>query len=246
MFVYLEDLEKLWLMALWGLWAIFLFGGFLRGHESETHRTPRRARLLSSAVLVLAALSWYVIVPGGFARAYALLIVMGMACGFLGDLILAGFFPGGRNVLGGIIAFGIGHLFYIGGILRYSSQMGLEDPARRWGALVMWLLIALVAWYFLIFRGQQATVLHWAALPYALLLASTTGLAAGLALQAPLFWGLAAGAALFLLSDLILAAQLFTGLTFKSIGDVIWLTYGPGQMLIVYSVGMAVQLLKGT
>jgi hypothetical protein len=81
--------------------------------------------------------------------------------------------------------------------------------------------------------------LHWVALPYALLLASTAGVATGLALQDTAFWPMAAGAALFLLSDLILAAQLFNGRRFRLIDDVIWLTYGPGQMLIVYSVAAA-------
>jgi hypothetical protein len=50
---------------------------------------------------------------------------------------------------------------------------------------------------------------------------------------------MAVGAAFFLLSDLILAAHLFNDLFFPLFEDAIWLTYGPGQMLIVYSVGSA-------
>jgi hypothetical protein len=91
-------------------------------------------------------------------------------------------------------------------------------------------------------RGHAPTLLHWAALPYALLLASTAGFATGLALQDSTFLLLALGAALFLLSDLILAAQLFNHLQFPLIGDVIWLTYGPAQMLIVYTLGRALLL----
>ena len=53
------------------------------------------------------------------------------------------------------------------------------------------------------------------------------------------FVPLALGGALFLLSDLILAGDMFSGLYFPLIGDVIWLTYGPAQMLIVYSIGAA-------
>ncbi len=244
MFSYLENPQRYWLIALLVLWAILLFGGFLFGHESVTQRMPRWARMASSATLVVAGFSWYYFAPAGFAKTYAIFIAVGMTFGFLGDLILAGLLPGGRNVLAGMTAFGIGHIFYIIAIVRYSNQIGLDEPARRWGALAVWLLIAVVAWYFLIFRGQETTVLHWAALPYALLLASTAGFATGLALQAPAFTLLAVGAALFLFSDLILGAQLFSGLTFNSIGDVIWLTYGPGQMLIVYSVGTAVQFLR--
>jgi uncharacterized membrane protein YhhN len=218
-----------------------LFGGFIFGKESGTHRMPSWTRMASSATLVLAGWSWFLIAPQTAARPYALLIAVGMSFGFLGDLILAGYLPGGRNVLAGMIAFGIGHIFYIIAILRYSNTLGFTDPTKRWGALVLWLVIAALIWYFLIFRGQEVGTLHYAALPYALLLASTTGFAMGLALQSPLFWGLAVGAALFLASDLILAAQLFTDFSFRSIGDVIWLTYGPGQMLIVYSVAAAIR-----
>lgn len=244
MFSYLDNSQRYWLIALWLLWAVFLFGGFVFGHEGESHRMPRWTRMASSATLVLAGWSWYFLTQDNPAKAYALFIAAGMTFGFLGDMILAGLLPGGRNVLGGIAAFGVGHIFYIIGILRFANQNGLDDPVRRWGALVFWLLIAVVCWYVLIFRGQEVTTLHWAALPYALLLASTTGFATGLALQASLFWGLATGAALFLLSDLILAAELFSGLKFNSIGDVIWLTYGPGQMLIVYSVSAAIRYLR--
>ena len=86
--------------------------------------------------------------------------------------------------------------------------------------------------------GRKArTVLHYAALPYALLLASTAGFATGLALNISAFIPLALGCALFLLSDLLIAARLFSGVFFPLIDDVVWLTYGPAQMLIVYSIG---------
>lgn len=244
MLTYLDTSQRIWIIALWLLWAIFLFGGFIFGSESESHRMPRWTRMASSATLVLAGWSWFIIARENSGQSYALFLAIGMTFGFLGDLVLAGLLPGGRNVLAGIAAFGVGHIFYIIGIVRFANQHGLDDPARRWGALIVWLLIAAICWYLLIYRNQEVTTLHWAALPYALLLASTTGFAAGVALQSALFWGLAVGAALFLLSDLILAAELFSGLKFKSIGDVIWLTYGPGQMLIVYSVSAAIRYVR--
>ena len=137
-------------------------------------------------------------------------------------------------------AFGLGHVAYIAAILGYGSAHGLDAAGPRFGAWLAWLLIGAVAWYFVVFRGQKPTALHWAALPYSLLLASTAGFATGLALQDPAFVPLAIGAVLFLISDLILAAQLFAGRRFRLIDDVVWLTYGPGQMLIVYSVGAAI------
>jgi hypothetical protein len=229
MFTYLGAAQRFWLIGLLILWAIFLFGGFIFGKGER--RMPTWTRMVSSAVLVIAAWSWFIVNEGSF----SLLLALGMTLGVVGDLWLAGVLGNGRSIIGGIVAFGIGHIFYIGAILTFGNQHGL---GVRWGALAGWLLVGLVGWYLVVFRGQEVTMLHWAALPYALLLASTAGFATGLALQSSHFVPLALGAALFLLSDLILAGELFSGLKFPLIGDVIWLTYGPGQALIVYAASV--------
>ena len=84
-------------------------------------------------------------------------------------------------------------------------------------------------------------MLHWAALPYALLLASTAGVATSLAVQDRAYVPFAIGGALFLVSDLILATRLFNSAEFRFVGDVIWFTYGVGQMLIVMAAGAALR-----
>jgi hypothetical protein len=233
--------QRYWLIGLLVLWAGLLFGGFLLGSSGDVaRRMPTWTRMASSATLVVAAFSWYAFSRGSGVSNYALLVAIGMVFGFLGDLLLAGLLPGGRNVIGGILAFGVGHIFYITAFLRFSEQVGLTDPTRRWAALISFLLVGAIGWYFIVFRGAaDPGLVHWIALPYALLLATTAGLAAGMALQDGRFVLLAVGAALFLISDIILAGQMFSNLNFPLISDVIWLTYGPAQMLIVYSTGYA-------
>lgn len=234
--------QRYWLIGLLVVWALLLFGGFIFGGQVDaSRRMPTWTRMASSATLVVAAFSWYFFTRGTGVGSYALLVASGMTFGFIGDLALAGFLPGGRNVIAGIAAFGIGHIFYITAMLRFATASGLASPGSRWGALAVWLLVGLVGWYIVVWRGAQASgiapgVVHWIALPYALLLAATAGFATGLALQDSRFIPLAIGGALFLLSDLILAGDMFSGISFPLIGDVIWLTYGPAQMLIVYSV----------
>jgi hypothetical protein len=235
--------QRYWLTGLLILWAALLFGGFIFGGTGDAaRRMPTWTRMASSATLVVAAFSWYAFSRGTPAAGYALVVAFGMTFGFLGDLLLAGVLPGGRNVIAGILSFGIGHVFYIVAMLRFATAAGLTSSGPRWEALAVWLLIGLTGWYLVVWRGAASggiapTIVHWIALPYALLLATTAGLATGLALQDGRFIPLAIGAGLFLLSDLILAGEMFSGLTFRLIGDVIWLTYGPGQMLIVYSIG---------
>lgn len=240
-----SSFQQTWLLVLLVLWAVLLFGGFLLGSDDPDRRMRPWMRIGSSAVLVIAGFSWYWFVRGTPAQTYAFWIALGMLLGFIGDLWMAGWLPGGRNVMAGVGTFALCHVAYITAFLLFSNQAGLTDGAARWGALGAWLLVGLIGWYFVVYRrGAEHPTLRLIALPYALLLSSTVGLATGMALQEPSFWPLAIGAALFLLSDLILAAELFTGLTFRFIGDVIWLTYGPAQMLIVYSVNAALNLVK--
>jgi len=177
---------------------------------------------------------------------------------------------GEKHVLGGIGAFGLGHVAYIAAFLRLMAKGQLlfdwrpvNEPAvvlpeaTVSGLMLMgcW-LVAVVVWYVVVYRAaRERSVLHYAALPYGLLLATTVGTALNVTLYA---WGVysvsngnqaallnfgraavpALGAVLFFSSDFILAARLFNRAYFRMIDDWIWLTYGPGQMLIVYGVGL--------
>ncbi len=171
-------------------------------------------------------------------------VAFGMTFGFLGDLFMAGIL-GKRNVIGGIVSFGIGHVLYIAGFSALAALPAMTESGSSipfWPVLVTW-VVALICWYLVVLRpAGKRTLLHWLALPYSILLTTTLGVTIGAALmlgQAQA-WLPVIGAALFLLSDLILAAELFNGLTFKriAVGDVVWLTYGPAQLLIVYGAAL--------
>lgn len=233
--------QEFWLLFLLLVWGALLFGGFLFGrlNADSTHRMPTWTRMASSFTLVVAAWSGWLFTQSAPISSLSLLLAIGMTLGFIGDLFMAQLMPVRDFVIGGIAAFGLGHIAYIIGWWHFGDSYGLDVSGYRWGALVVWWLAGILGWYVVVFRGGERSVLHVAALPYALLLSTTAGVATGLALQLPLFVPLALGAASFLLSDLLLAAQLFNNLHFRYIGDVVWLLYGPAQMLIVYSLGSA-------
>jgi hypothetical protein len=240
----------IWLCALLALWAALLVGGLIFGAKKATpeRRMPTWTRLASSLTLVLAAWSWLALTRGGSSVACSALLALGMTLGCVGDLALARLLPLREPVLTGIPSFGLGHGAYIVALLACGGLHGLAAPWSGFAALLAWLAwlsIGLVGWYVVVAHGHRRTTLHWVALPYALLLASTAGVATGLTLQAEAFIFVALGGALFLASDLILAGQLFSGLTFPLIGDVIWLTYGPAQALIVYGGNAAFAALSG-
>lgn len=222
------------------LWAALLFGGFIFGPKDDYRRMPLWTRIASSAVLVV--LGWWLYATEG-QTSFALLIAVGMMLGFVGDLYMAQLIPWPRpHVLGGMGSFGLGHVAYITAVWQFSTQHGLTDPLARWGSLLLWLLLAVIIWFFVIFRGApegERSILHFAALPYAMLLASTVGVGMGTAVQNSAFVPFFIGAALFLFSDLLIAVDLFNKKRFRQMGDIIWLTYGPAQLLIVLTIAFA-------
>jgi len=233
----------------WVLWATTLIGGTLASFSDPASlpRSPETVLLIShlgsSLFLVGAAWMWFL----GFSRSPAAttvaLFAAGMVLGAIGDFFngdaLQDLIPLRDPVLGGIAAFALGHLCYISGCLRVARRLDIRSPGRFWGPIVFWQLFALVGWYLVVFRGARGApgLLIWAALPYSLLLAGLTGLAGSLALAERRFIALAVGGIFFLSSDLILAFRMFRG-EFPYATHAVWLTYGPAQMLIVYSLGL--------
>jgi hypothetical protein len=236
-------------ISLWLLWACLLAAALVVGNVSPAGHDSLAAtagRMGSSAVLVLTAWLAFFLWRRWAVRTFAACIAVGMTLGAVGDLFNAGwlrFVPIDEPVLGGIVAFALGHIAYIAGCISLARRAGLTNRASFLGAVVAWQAVGLVGWYFVVFRGTQARALVWPALPYSLLLAGTAGAASALALQDRRFLGLALGAALFLASDLILACELFRG-PFAYQTECVWLTYGPGQMLIVFSTINAALVLR--
>ena len=200
---------------------------------------PTWTRLGSSITLTVAAITWALWHSEPEAQPLANGIAIGMAFGLIGDIFMARIvLKSGSYVLAGMAAFGLGHVAYIVGFVETLSDANVNTETR-WIAIVAWLGLGAALWYAVVYRprsADQPLLIQRASLPYALLLATTTGLATSLAIATATYITAAIGAALFLVSDLILAAQIFNRFHFHLISDVVWLTYGPGQMLIVFTL----------
>lgn len=234
------------LYALLIIWAALLILGFVFGKldEERINRIPRPNKILSSAILVICALIWWRAGASGTPLStYAALLFFGMAFSFLGDLIMAQLLPLPQYVLFGIGAFGVAHVLYISGYLRLGGVLGLQDGRTRTLGLAVLLVLAVVLWWVLIRSPQTDAVLNYGSLVYALLIAVMAGLAVSLALQQPRFVPLALGAVLFLISDVFLGHRLFQGGKFLLVGDLVWMTYIVGQLLIVFSTVTGLRLL---
>lgn len=208
--------------------ALLLFG-LAVGRGDGRNRIPLPLRMLSSALVLLAALVLAHRLPSRERR----ILAVGMSCGTLGDLIMARVLPLPEHVLFGMTAFGLGHGLYIAALAAKGTHSGSGwRQNHRAGLLAGW-LVGLLGWWTLIRHPRTAPPLIYGGLAYALLLGSMGGTAAALAASDPHQRARAAGAGLFLASDILLAAELFRDLHFPNSGDAIWLSYIAGQMLIV-------------
>lgn len=233
--------------ALWIAWAALLAAAMVLGNLEGGHGSlvPTALRMGSSVVLVIAGWIAYARWRGEAVGRFALCIAIGMTLGAIGDFFNAGwlnFVPLPNPVLGGIGAFGLGHIAYIVGAVDLAKRAGLTNRRAIVGSVLAWQLVGVVGWYCVVMLGSDNRELVWPALPYSLLLAGTAGIASALALQERRLIALALGGALFLASDLILAFGLFRG-HFAHQTESVWLTYGPGQMLIVFSTISAAVVL---
>lgn len=228
------------------IWAALLIFGFILGkpNAEKTRRLPLPARMGMSVTLVLSALVWWRAGTAGTALAtYGLLIFLGMTFGLLGDLFMARVIPTFDEVSFGILAFGAGHVFYASAYLHAGRILGLDAGQTRLFLLIVLWTVAILLWLLFVRTSSRSAVMNVGTLVYSLLLASMAALALALAVQEGRLWPLALGGLSFLASDLILGNQIMRGSHWFLISDAVWTTYTVGQMLIVFSTGIVLDLL---
>lgn len=229
------------LYGLFGLDIVLLGGGLLLGplEAEQAGRLPRPLRMALSAILVLAALLQWRLSGGAPSANYALWIFLGMALGFVGDLVMAGLIRVPDRLICGMLAFGLGHIAYIVALAGLTVALGLWSATFNLAVWAIAMLAAAGLWQACVHKPGGPQALNIAALGYSLLMATMNALAIALALRQARFVPLALGALLFLCSDLIIGNWNIRGHTRRRINDVIWITYNLGQLLIVFSVAAA-------
>ncbi len=211
----------------------------------RTVRLPRSLRMTLSALLVVgAAVAWLLGARGTPAGLYALFILLGMFAGFVGDLIMARLIPVPGRLICGMATFGAGHLWYSAAFALLVVQLGL-----RWVPVHLLFTVSLLlfngwVWWNHIRKPGGSRAVNLGSLLYAIVITVMTALALSLAVQNRHLVGLGCGALLFLASDLMLGNWQVRGHVWSSVNDAIWTTYVLGQLLIVYSIAGALNILR--
>ncbi|MCA9264036.1 MAG: lysoplasmalogenase [Planctomycetales bacterium] len=228
------------LAAVWGtVWLLLLAAGLTAHLARGTVLSSMETALKAGSSLALVLFGWInlAILPQE-RRRIAMFVALGMTLGCLGDAspLLGSRWPDPQRTLGNMVLFGLGHLAYIRACVVACRTV--KNGTRQWqwyGSIALWLLLGCLTWYFAAYRGPRFPVLKLPALGYTLLLATTTGVATACARSCRSFIAVAVGAMLFLASDLLLAVWIFHDRVYRPF-DLVWLTYGIGQMLIVFGV----------
>jgi uncharacterized membrane protein YhhN len=184
----------------------------------------------SSIPLSLAAWGIFVARRSGLAGPFTLGIAVGMTFGLVADHypILEVKIP----------LFALGHVAYIAGCWHLAGRLGLRKSAVWRASLVPWLLCGVMLWYLVTAGSTAVGPFRWPTLVYTTLLSATAGTMTALALQDRRFLPMALGAVLFLASDVLLGIEAFRHAPWAT-DDAVWLTYEPGQMLIVFGAAAA-------
>lgn len=199
--------------------------------------------MLSSAALTLLAWTWWKR-SGARQKGACAFVAVGMTFGLIGDLLLANLVVSGKAaLLLGMGAFGIGHLAYLGALVREQRSRSLGWDTFLIANWVAWLGVGAFGWYAIVAGAVGIEpLIRDAALVYVALLASLPGLALPTAARVPELKLMGIGSAIFFLSDLVLSMRLFRPELFERIpdairGDAVWLSYGVAQALIVAAAG---------
>jgi uncharacterized membrane protein YhhN len=207
----------------------FVFGEY---NPERTRRTLKPLRLATSVILVGCAWILWSASPLELDTA-AMSFAFGMTFGCLGDLILADVVPLPKRMISGIIAFGIGHIFYTIGFISLAAMRGLSHPITGSLFWIVYVLASSFLWVVFINNPAKSRMLNIGSLIYAWLISVMAGAAGSLAIQDPRFTLTAIGGALFLLSDLILGNRELRDNGWFLVHDVVWVLYIAGQALIV-------------
>lgn len=227
------------LQALTAIFALSNIAAIVFGKTSadRTSRAiPWLQRSTSAQLAVISWLFWIFSARGTPLSLAVVLLATGMSISFIADLIMAGMIQVPNRLIGGIVAFGLVHALYITAYLGVWRLAGDIDRPMLLGSLLAWAILGFMLWGACVRNPNAPRTLSVGAALYTVLVASMVAVATAVAFSQHRFRLLAAGALLFLISDLLLGNHIFRKRNWPYVSEVVWLTYITGQCCILWAV----------
>lgn len=224
--------------AIIGVWAaIYVAGMWISRPDRDAQRRLARWGKVGM-IACFVGMAIYGLISRGTAAItvrYGGLILAGLVAGGAGDILLAELTPVKRPLLPAIMAFGLGHLFYTVALIGVAETPLVRQIAVG-AALLIWLILLGAGLWQRLNPASCPNLTQLALAAYFVLLASVTLMGVLQWRQSPAAWRLGLGLLLFGISDLLLGADLSGRWRFPLMGDLIWILYASGQMLIALSI----------
>ncbi len=190
----------------------------------------------ASFLFILVAFTSFIVNPGQCTALFAVLIIMGLVCGLVGDILLdlKIMYKESSSLYqhGGMAAFLVGHLFYLAALIIYFGFSWIPLVI----ALVLAAIIICVSKFLFKFNFAEHTVDTYAysfVLAYMMTQACYAAVSRGYTACTVL---LAAGAILFLLSDLVLSMTYYDNKDSRAYISVNHVLYYAAQFAIALSI----------
>jgi uncharacterized membrane protein YhhN len=193
-------------------------------------------KTLTSFLFIAVAFASFMVNPGQGVAEFAMLIMMGLISGLIGDILLdlKIMYRESSSLYqhGGMVAFLVGHIFYLAALIIYFGFNWMPVII----ALVLAVIIGLVSKYILKFNFAEHTINTYAysfVLSYMMTQACYAAITQGYTACTVL---LAAGAILFLLSDLVLVMTYYDNKDSRPFIAVNHVLYYAAQFTIALSI----------
>ena len=208
-----------------------LSGSVLINQDSLLFFSVQAKLLCSLFLLVIIFYNYISSTPTTPCYLYARWLFFGMAFGFIGDLIMMEIIPIHNYIVGGIIAFGAGHLCYINAFNTILSK--IQDFPVFIRIIFPIIILTSTIWGVIIYSPIMSLSISISTLFYGLLLMIMVGYAIILVSLRIEFILVAIGAILFSISDIILGNNLYKGDILQ--GSYSFIFYIIGQWGIIMS-----------
>lgn len=167
-------------------------------------------------------------------KVYTKYVAIGMSLCFIGDLINSDVIPG-VGIIGSIVFFALAHVSFILAYAKTVKKHGLTIFCKySYIFMALYWAITILLWGFLVFPKDKS-FMSYGVLAYGLWVSTMAAFSWSLVRIHKKYLLVAAGAFMFVISDLFLAVTGIGGITVHFRDAVIWATYILGLMGIIYA-----------